>query len=209
MSAKNHFIPSITDFDEKGMKQNYDVFSRLLKDRIIFLNGPIDDSLALSITTQLLVLDRDSEKDIHLYISSPGGSVYDMLTIIDVMSTIRSKISTIGFGLVASAASVILACGTKGLRFCTNSTRIMIHQPSGGARGQVTDMQIQIKEAIFLKEQINDIMMKRLNNITKKQLERLMERDYFMCAKEALNLGIIDNIYLGDLDKINKIGLIK
>lgn len=199
-------VPIVTDFDERGVRQQNDVFSRLLKDRIIFLNGEINEHSALLVVSQLLVLDRESHKDIHLYISSPGGSVYAMFTIIDIMSTIRSDVSTIGCGFCASAGAVLLACGTRGKRFITNSTRVMIHQPSSGAQGTITDMQIQFNESMYVKKTLNALLSERMGK-REREVAKLMERDYYMSAEEALKRGIVDAIFYGDLDKKKPIGL--
>jgi len=200
----NRIIPSVTD-ESDGISRSYDLYSRLLKDRIIMLHGPIDEQLASVIVMQLLILEAENkEKPIYIYINSPGGCVYSCLSILDTMQCLKCTICTVGLGLVASAASIILSCGTKGSRFSLPNTRIMIHQPHGGVEGQATDVEIQTKEMLFLKDTINEIITSR-STISSSQMKKLMERDKFLSATEAKNLGLVDKILVGSFDDKKKI----
>ncbi|KAJ5510702.1 hypothetical protein LT330_005599 [Penicillium expansum] len=181
-----------------GGWHTYDIFSRLMKERIICLNGEVDDTLSASIVAQLLFLEADNPaKPIHLYINSPGGSVTAGLAIYDTMTYIASPVSTICVGQAASMGSLLLAGGEAGKRYCLPHSSIMVHQPSGGYFGQASDIAIHAKEILRVRTQLNEIYQRHLTG--KKQLsldeiENLMERDYFMGAKEALELGVIDEI---------------
>ena len=172
----------------------YDIYSRLLKDRIIFLGGPIDDNVANVVVAQLLFLEsEDPDKDIHLYINSPGGVVTAGLAIYDTMQYIKPDVSTICIGQAASMGAVLLTAGAKGKRFALPNARIMIHQPLGGAQGQSTDIQIQAREIQRIRENINEIFM----NTTGKNQEQILadtERDNFMTAAEAKKYGIVDKV---------------
>ncbi|HOD18233.1 MAG TPA: ATP-dependent Clp endopeptidase proteolytic subunit ClpP [Candidatus Cloacimonadota bacterium] len=172
----------------------YDIYSRLLKDRIVFLGGPIDDYLANTVVAQLIHLEgEDQEKDIYMYINSPGGIISSGLAIYDTMQYIKPDISTICIGQAASMAAVLLAAGTKGKRIALPYSRIMIHQPMGGAQGQAADIEIQAKEILYLRDKLNDI----LHIHTGQSLEKLREdsdRNYFMSATEAQEYGIIDEV---------------
>ncbi len=172
----------------------YDIYSRLLKDRIIFLGGPIDDNVANTVVAQLLFLEsEDPDKDIYLYINSPGGVVTAGLAIYDTMQYIKPDVSTICIGQAASMGSVLLTAGAKGKRFALPMSRIMIHQPLGGAQGQSTDIQIQAKEILRIREVINEILVKT----TRQKLEKVIEdteRDNFMTADEAKAYGLIDEV---------------
>ena len=172
----------------------YDIYSRLLKDRIIFLGGPIDDNVANVVVAQLLFLEsEDPDKDIHLYINSPGGVVTAGLAIYDTMQYIKPDVSTICIGQAASMGAVLLTAGAKGKRFALPNARIMIHQPLGGAQGQSTDIQIQAREIQRIRENINEIFM----NTTGKNQEQILadtERDNFMTAAEAKKYGIVDEV---------------
>ena len=172
----------------------YDIYSRLLKDRIIFLGGPIDDAVANTVVAQLLFLEsEDPDKDIHLYINSPGGVVTAGLAIYDTMQYIKPDVSTICIGQAASMGSLLLTAGAKGKRFALPNARIMIHQPLGGAQGQSTDIQIQAREIQRIRENINEIFM----NTTGKNQEQILadtERDNFMTAAEAKKYGIVDEV---------------
>ncbi len=206
MNINNRFIPSIQEFTERGEKA-YDIFSRLLKDRIILLHGPIEENLAVSVCAQMLALEAEhNEKPIYLYVNSPGGVVYDSLMITDTMGHISCKVYTVGTGIVASAAAIIVACGSKGCRMSLPNTRYMIHQPHGGSRGQATDIEIQTKEILFLKESLINTMVARTGK-DKTFIKASMERDFYMSAKEAMDtFGFIDKILEIDYDKnhINK-----
>ena len=172
----------------------YDIYSRLLKDRIIFLGGPIDDNVANVVVAQLLFLEsEDPDKDIHLYINSPGGVVTAGMAIYDTMQYIKPDVSTICIGQAASMGAVLLTAGAKGKRFALPNARIMIHQPLGGAQGQSTDIQIQAREIQRIRENINEIFM----NTTGKNQEQILadtERDNFMTAAEAKKYGIVDEV---------------
>lgn len=199
-----YYVPMViekTGFGERA----YDIYSRLLKDRIIFLGGPINDDVANSIVAQMLFLEsEDPDKDIHLYINSPGGVVTAGLAIYDTMQYIKPDVSTICIGQAASMGSLLLTAGTKGKRFALPLARIMIHQPLGGASGQSTDIQIQAKEILRLREVGNDILCKHTGQPREKVMADT-ERDNFMTAEDAKNYGLIDNVIVRpekiDLDK--------
>ena len=181
--------------EQSGMGERaFDIYSRLLRERIIFLGTPIDDAVANTIVAQLLFLDaEDSEKDIQLYINSPGGSVYAGMAIYDTMQQIRPDVVTICFGLAASMGAFLLTAGTKGKRMSLPDSRIMIHQPLGGAQGQAIDIEIQAREILYIKAQLNQL----LANHTGQPLERIeadTDRDFFMSAEEAKNYGLIDQV---------------
>ena len=172
----------------------YDIYSRLLKDRIIFLGRPIDDNVANTVVAQLLFLEsEDPDKDIYLYINSPGGVVTAGLAIYDTMQYIKPDVSTICIGQAASMGSVLLTAGAKGKRFALPMSRIMIHQPLGGAQGQSTDIQIQAKEILRIREVINEILVKTTGQKLEKVIEDT-ERDNFMTADEAKAYGLIDEV---------------
>ncbi|MGX7576892.1 ATP-dependent Clp protease proteolytic subunit [Candidatus Vidania fulgoroideorum] len=170
-----------------------DIFSRLLKERIIFLNGEINDFLANSIVCQLIYLDSISKKDISLYINSPGGSIYSGFAIYDAIKYVKSDVSTICYGLAASMAAFILSSGKKKKRFSTKNSRIMIHQPLGGFKGQASDIKIHSKEINYLKKKINKILSKNTGKTIKK-INKDTDRDKFMSPKISLKYGIIDKI---------------
>ena len=172
----------------------YDIYSRLLKERIIFLGEPIDDAVANTLIAQLLFLDAESSKDdIKIYINSPGGSVTSAMAMYDTMQHVKAEVSTICLGQAASAAAVLLAAGAKGKRYALPNSRIMIHQVMGGFEGQQTDVEIQAKEMLRIKNQINEIMAKHTGQNLKK-IELDTDRDYFMTPDEAKKYGIIDKI---------------
>jgi len=172
----------------------YDIYSRLLKDRIVFLGGQIEDNLANTVVAQLLHLEgEDPERDIYMYINSPGGIISSGLAIYDTMQYIKPKVSTICIGQAASMAALLLAAGEKGKRTALPNSRIMIHQPLGGAQGQAVDIQIQAQEILYLRERMNEILHKH----TGKSIPQILEdtdRNYFMSAAEALEYGIIDEV---------------
>jgi ATP-dependent Clp protease, protease subunit len=181
--------------EQSGMGERaFDIFSRLLRERIIFLGTPIDDTIANSIVAQLLFLDaEDSEKDIQLYINSPGGSVYAGMAIYDTIQQIRPDVVTICFGLAASMGAFLLTAGTAGKRMSLPDSRIMIHQPLGGAQGQAIDIEIQAREILYIKSKLNQL----LSEHTGQPIERIeadTERDFFMSAEEAKNYGLIDQV---------------
>ena len=188
-----NYIPYVIEKSGRG-ERSYDIYSRLLKDRIILLSGEIDDMVASSIVAQLLFLEaEDPQKDISLYINSPGGAVTSGLSIYDTMNFIKSDVSTICIGQAASMGAFLLSSGTKGKRYSLPNSRIMIHQPLGGARGQATDIEIQTKEILRLKTMLNEVLAKN----TKQPLKKIVQdsdRDFFMSAQEAKDYGLIDNI---------------
>ncbi len=186
-------IPVVVE-KEGGGERAYDIYSRLLKDRIVFIGGPIDDDIANLVVAELLFLEaQDTEQDIQMYINSPGGSVSAGLAIYDTMQYVKPDVVTICVGQAASMGAVLLAAGTKGKRFSLPNSRIMIHQPMGGYRGQATDIEIHAKEILYLKEKLTDILIDHTGK-DKKALKRDMERDFFMSAEEASDYGIIDSV---------------
>ena len=189
----SYYVPIVIEKTGRG-ERSYDIYSRLLKDRIIMLSGQIDDGIASSIVAQLLFLEaEDPQKDIYLYINSPGGVVTSGLSIYDTMNYIKPDICTICIGQAASMGAFLLSCGTKGKRYSLPNSRIMIHQPLGGAQGQATDIEIQAKEILRLKATLNEILAAN----TKQSLEKISkdtDRDFFMSAQEAKKYGLIDNV---------------
>ncbi|MDY4697807.1 ATP-dependent Clp endopeptidase proteolytic subunit ClpP [Selenomonas montiformis] len=187
------YVPMVVEQSNRG-ERAYDIYSRLLKDRIIFLGGPIDDNVANVVVAQLLFLEsEDPDKDIHLYINSPGGVVTAGLAIYDTMQYIKPDVSTICIGQAASMGAVLLTAGAKGKRFALPNARIMIHQPLGGAQGQSTDIQIQAREIQRIRDNINTIFVQT----TGKDMEQIIadtERDNFMTAQEAKKYGIVDEV---------------
>jgi len=186
-------IPMVVEQTNRG-ERAFDIYSRLLKDRIIFLGGPIDDHVANLVIAQLLFLEsEDPDKDIHLYINSPGGVIYSGLAIYDTIQYIKADVSTICVGMAASMGALLLSAGTKGKRFALPNSRIMIHQPLGGAQGQASQIEIQAKEILLLKTKINEI----LHHTTGQPLEKIeqdTDRDFYMSAKAAVEYGIIDGV---------------
>ncbi|HEG2581956.1 TPA: ATP-dependent Clp endopeptidase proteolytic subunit ClpP [Campylobacter lari] len=187
------YIPYVVEKTSRG-ERSYDIYSRLLKDRIIMLSGEINDDLAASIVAQLLFLEaEDPQKDIYLYINSPGGVVTSGFSIYDTMNYIKADVSTICIGQAASMGAFLLSCGAPGKRFALPNSRIMIHQPLGGARGQATDIEIQAKEILRLKAILNDILAKNTRQKLSK-IEKDTDRDFFMSAVEAKEYGLIDKV---------------
>ena len=185
-------IPSVVEKNTDG-ERVYDIYSRLLKDRIIILSGEIDDNLSNSIVAQLLYLDSINHDDINLYINSPGGSITSGMAIYDTMNFVQSKVSTICIGMAASMAAFLLSSGEKGLRFALPNSEVMIHQPLGGASGQATEIKIAAERILKLKSKLNKILSSNTNqNISK--IEQDTERDYFLSSNEALEYGLIDKI---------------
>ncbi|TKX30771.1 ATP-dependent Clp endopeptidase proteolytic subunit ClpP [Campylobacter estrildidarum] len=186
-------IPYVIEKSSRG-ERSYDIYSRLLKDRIVMLSGEIHDDLAASIVAQLLFLEaEDPQKDIYLYINSPGGVITSGFSIYDTMNYIKPDVCTICIGQAASMGAFLLSCGAEGKRFALPNSRIMIHQPLGGARGQATDIEIQAKEILRLKTILNDILAKN----TKQKVSKIAkdtERDFFMSAQEAKEYGLIDKV---------------
>ena len=190
-----NYVPMVVEQSGRG-ERAYDIYSRLLKDRIIFLGGPIDDNVANVVIAQLLFLEsEDPDKDIHLYINSPGGVVTAGLAIYDTMQYIKPDVSTICIGQAASMGSVLLAAGAKGKRYALPYSRIMIHQPLGGAQGQSTDIQIQAREILRIRETLNEILSRHTGQSVKKLTEDT-ERDNFMSALEAKKYGLIDEVII-------------
>jgi len=187
------YIPFVIEKSGRG-ERSYDIYSRLLKDRIIMLSGEINDAVASTIVAQLLFLEaEDPDKDIYLYINSPGGVITSGFSIYDTMNYIKPDIVTICIGQAASMGAFLLACGTEGKRYALPSSRIMIHQPLGGAQGQATDIEIQAKEILRLKKYLNKIMAERTGK-TIRTIEKDTERDFFMSAEEAKKYGLIDEV---------------
>ena len=185
-------IPSVVEKNSDG-ERVYDIYSRLLKDRIIILSGEIDDNLANSIVAQLLYLDSVNHDTIDLYINSPGGSITAGMAIYDTMNFIKSKVSTICVGMAASMAAFLLSSGNKNMRFILPNSEVMIHQPLGGAQGQATEIKIAAKRILKLKEKLNDILSKNTGQPLEK-IQNDTERDYFLSANEALKYGLVDKI---------------
>jgi len=193
MKPSNYLVPTVVEKSYDG-ERAYDIYSRLLKERIIFLGEDVNEHTANVVVAQLLHLAyEDPKKDIKLYINSPGGSVYDGLAIYDTIQHIKPDVQTIGIGLQASMGAFLLSSGTKGKRFALPSSRIMIHQPSSGTQGKITDQEITLKEGIFLKKMLNEILAKNTGQKISK-IEKDVERDYWMSAKEAKDYGIIDEV---------------
>lgn len=186
-------IPYVIEQTSRG-ERSYDIYSRLLKDRIIFLTGEVHDEVANSIIAQLLFLEsQDSERDIYFYINSPGGVISSGLAILDTMNYIKNDVSTVCIGQAASMGALLLACGADKKRFTTQHSRIMIHQPSGGFRGQATDIQIHAKEVQRYKDLLNELLAKKTGK-SAEQLAKDTERDHFMSAEEAKEYGLIDDV---------------
>lgn len=189
----SYLVPMVVEQTSRG-ERSYDIYSRLLKDRIIFLGSAVDDTVANLVIAQLLFLEaEDPDKDISLYINSPGGSISSGMAIFDTIQYIRPDVSTICVGLAASMGAFLLAAGKKGKRFALPNAEIMIHQPLGGTQGQATDIEIHARRIISMKESLNKILSER----TGQQLEKIRfdtERDYFMTASEAKEYGIIDEV---------------
>ena len=187
------YIPYVVEKTGRG-ERSYDIYSRLLKDRIIMLSGEINDQVASSIVAQLLFLEaEDPEKDIYLYINSPGGVITSGFSIYDTMNYIKPNICTICIGQAASMGAFLLSCGEKGKRYALPNARIMIHQPLGGAQGQATDIEIQAREILRLKGILNQILSKNTGQ-TLKKIEKDTERDFFMSSQEAKEYGLIDKV---------------
>ena len=188
-----NLVPIVVEQTARG-ERSYDIYSRLLKDRVVFIVGPIDDYMANVVVAQLLFLESENpDKDVHLYVNSPGGIVTAGLSIYDTMQFIKPDVSTICLGQAASMGSLLLAGGTKGKRFCLPHSRIMIHQPSGGFQGQASDIDIHAREILKIRERLNKIMSKHTGQ-TVERIERDMERDHFMDAEAAVEYGLVDNV---------------
>ncbi len=189
-----NLVPIVVEQTARG-ERSFDIYSRLLKERIIFLVGPIDDNVANLVVAQMLFLESENpEKDIQFYINSPGGVVSSGLAVYDTMQFIKPNISTMCIGQACSAASLLLMAGTKGKRYALPNSRIMIHQPSGGAQGQATDIEIHAREILYLRGRLNEIYAKHTGK-TVEEIARDMERDRFMSAGEAKDYGLIDSVF--------------
>ena len=192
-NLQNNLIPMVVEQSSRG-ERAFDIYSRLLKERIIFLTGPIDDNVASLVCAQLLFLESENpKKEISFYINSPGGIVWSGLAMYDTMQYISSKIMTICIGQACSAASLLLTAGEKDMRFSLPNSRIMIHQPSGGFQGQVTDIEIQTQEIIKTKKRLNEIYTKHTGKKID-EIELIMERDRFFSPNEAIKFGLIDKV---------------
>lgn len=193
MNAENYIVPTVVESTSRG-ERAFDIYSRLLKDRIIFLGTPIDDTVANLIMAQMLHLEsEDPDKDVYLYINSPGGSITSLFAIYDTMQYIKPAVTTVCMGMAASAAAVILAGGEKGKRFALPHARVMLHQPSGGAQGQASDIEIQARLIMQMREQLNQILADHTGQPMDKVAEDT-ERDFWMLAEEAKEYGIVDDI---------------
>jgi len=189
----SYLVPTVVEKSHDG-ERAFDIYSRLLNERIIFLGEEVNESTANLVVAQLIHLAyEDSKKDIKLYINSPGGAVYDGLAIYDTIQYIKPDVQTIGIGLQASMGAFLLGSGTKGKRFVLPNSRIMIHQPSSGTQGKITDQEITLQEHIFLKRRLNEIMAKNTGQKVSK-IEKDMERDFWLSAEEAKKYGLIDEI---------------
>lgn len=186
-------VPTVIEPSGQG-ERAFDIYSRLLRERIIFLHDEVNEHTAGLIVAQLLYLQsEDPKKDIYLYINSPGGHVYDGLAIYDTMQFVTNDVQTIGIGLQASMGAFLLSSGTKGKRFMLPNSKSMIHQPSYGTRGKITDMEIDLKEGVVLKKRLNEILAQNTGQ-TLKQVEKDTDRDYWMDAKESVKYGLVDEI---------------
>ena len=202
-NPRSILIPTVIE-NEGRIERAYDIYSRLLKDRIIFLGEDVNPHTANLITAQLLFLDNESStKDIHMYINSPGGSVYDALAIFDTMKFVKADIQTVGIGIQASAAAFLLSSGTKGKRFILPNASVMIHQPSSGTKGKVTDQEIELRESLRVKRLLEEIMAKNTGQKVS-QIHQDMERDKWMNAEEAKKYGIVDQVITPTVPTKNK-----
>ena len=198
-----NLVPIVVEQTARG-ERSYDIYSRLLKDRVVFVVGPIDDYMANVIVAQLLFLESENpDKDVHLYINSPGGIVTSGLSIYDTMQFIKPDVSTICLGQAASMGSLLLAGGAKGKRYCLPHSRIMIHQPSGGFQGQASDIDIHAREILKIRERLNKIMAKHTGQ-TVERIERDMERDHFMDSDAAVEYGLVDSVLAKRPDALPK-----
>ncbi len=193
MAPQNYVVPTVFEQTSRG-ERYFDIYSRLLKDRIIFLGTPIDDTVANLIMAQLLHLESDDpDKDVFLYINSPGGSITSLFAIYDTMQYIRPDVNTVCMGMAASAAAVLLAGGSEGKRFALPHARVMLHQPHGGAQGQASDIEIQARLIVQMREQLNEILAQHTGQDYEK-IAADTERDYWMLAEEAKEYGVVDAI---------------
>jgi ATP-dependent Clp protease protease subunit len=194
------YVPIVIEQSGRG-ERSYDIYSRLLRERVIFFVGPVNDHSANLVVAQLLILESENpDKDISLYINSPGGSVYAGMAIYDTMQFVKPDVSTLCTGIAASMGAFLLSAGTKGKRYTLPNSRIMIHQPSGGAQGQASDIQIQAREILSLRERLNNILAKN----TGQPVERIAEdteRDNFMSAEDAVSYGLVDKVLVSRRDE--------
>ncbi|MDI3508434.1 MAG: ATP-dependent Clp protease, protease subunit [Clostridiales bacterium] len=190
-----NLVPIVVEQSSRG-ERSYDIYSRLLKERIVFLDGEVDDATASLVVAQMLFLEsEDPDKDIHLYINSPGGSVTAGFAIYDTMQYIKPDVSTICIGMAASMGAFLLAAGAKGKRYALPNSEILIHQPMGGARGQATDIMIHAEQIVRIKRRLNEILSERTGQPYEK-IERDTDRDFFMSAQEAKEYGIVDEVII-------------
>ncbi len=188
-----NYVPIVVEQSSRG-ERSYDIYSRLLKDRIVFVAGPIDDAVANVVIAQLLFLEaEDPDKDIHLYINSPGGNISAGMAIYDTMQYIKPDVSTICMGMAASMASVLLAAGAPGKRFALPYSRVMIHQPLGGTQGQATEIEIHAREILRVREEMNEVLAKHTGQ-SKEKIAADTERDHYMTSSEAKEYGVIDEV---------------
>jgi ATP-dependent Clp protease, protease subunit len=189
----NYLVPMVVEQTNRG-ERAYDIYSRLLKERIIFITGPVEDNMATLCVAQLLFLEAENpKKEISMYINSPGGVVTSGMAIYDTMQFVRPAVSTLCVGQAASMGSLLLAAGAKDLRFCLPNARVMIHQPSGGFQGQATDIMLHAQEILNLKKRLNEIYVKHTGQ-SLKRIEDALERDYFLTAETAKEFGIVDKV---------------
>jgi ATP-dependent Clp protease protease subunit len=202
MSIKNQIlVPMVIEQTTRGFERAYDIYSRLLKDRILFIGTPIDDYVANLVIAQLLFLQmEDKDKDINVYINSPGGSVTAGLAIYDTMQFIKCDVATYCVGQAASMGAVLLSAGTKGKRFVLPNSRVMIHQPWGGAQGAAADISIQAKEILKLRDRLNEILAHHTSQ-TLEKIEKDTDRDYFMSAQESRDYGLVDEVIVPEIKK--------
>jgi ATP-dependent Clp protease, protease subunit len=190
----NYYMPFVVEQTSRG-ERSYDIYSRLLKERIIFVSGPIEDTVATLVTAQLLFLEAENpKKEVFMYINSPGGLVTAGLAIYDTMQYIRPAVATLCIGQAASAASLLLCAGEKGQRFALPNSRVMLHQPSGGAQGQATDIARHAQEIVKLKKRLNDIYARHTGQPIA-AIEKALDRDYFLTAEEAKTFGLVDQVF--------------
>jgi ATP-dependent Clp protease protease subunit len=191
--AKNYLVPTVVESSNRG-ERAYDLYSRLLKDRIIFLGTPIDDTVANLVCAQLLFLESEEpDKDIHLYINSPGGDITALFAIYDTIKYIKPDVSTFCFGQAASAAAVLLAAGAKGKRFALPHARILLHQPFGGVEGQASDIELQAREILRMRDLLNGMLAADTNQ-SEEKVSKDTDRDFVMTAEEAVAYGVIDEV---------------
>jgi len=189
----NYLVPMVVEQTIRG-ERSYDIYSRLLKERIIFITGPIEDGMSTLVVAQLLFLEAENpKKEISIYINSPGGLVTSGMAIYDTMHFIRPPVSTLCVGQAASMASLLLAAGMKGMRYALPNARIMLHQPSGGFQGQATDIMVHAQEILNLKKRLNEIYVHHTGQPLKK-IEEALERDYFLTAEMAVEFGVVDQV---------------